>query len=88
MQKYMRWSAILVVLMLVLAACQGGGGSSAGESAGGFDLSRGMPLYSGGQMMDQQGSEGASSFDATLAPRSAVGTPRAGSAAEPATSRG
>jgi branched-chain amino acid transport system substrate-binding protein len=29
MQKYMRWSAALVVLMLVLAACQGGGG---GES--------------------------------------------------------
>ena len=25
MQKYMRWSAVLVVLMLVLAACQGGG---------------------------------------------------------------
>jgi branched-chain amino acid transport system substrate-binding protein len=29
MQKYMRWSAVLVVLMLVLAACQGGG---SGES--------------------------------------------------------
>ncbi|TQF77236.1 hypothetical protein FK498_13630 [Elioraea sp. Yellowstone] len=63
-------------------------GAQSGESAGGFDLSRAMPLYSGGQMMDQQGSEGASSFDAMLAPRSAVGTPRAGSAAEPATSRG
>ena len=39
MQKYMRWSAILVVLMLALAACQSGGGDaseepSAGESAG------------------------------------------------------
>jgi branched-chain amino acid transport system substrate-binding protein len=32
MQKYMRWSGILVVLMLVLAACSSGGGSSAGES--------------------------------------------------------
>ena len=34
MQKYMRWSAILVVLMLVLAACQsdGGGEASPGES--------------------------------------------------------
>jgi branched-chain amino acid transport system substrate-binding protein len=28
MQKYMRWSAILVVLMLALAACQSGGGTS------------------------------------------------------------
>jgi branched-chain amino acid transport system substrate-binding protein len=28
MQKYMRWSAILVVLMLALAACQGGGGDA------------------------------------------------------------
>jgi branched-chain amino acid transport system substrate-binding protein len=44
MQKYMRWSAILVVLMLVLAACSSDGGgetseepeasASAGESAG------------------------------------------------------
>jgi branched-chain amino acid transport system substrate-binding protein len=39
MQKYMRWSGLLVVLMLVLAACSGGSGSSAapesaGESAG------------------------------------------------------
>jgi branched-chain amino acid transport system substrate-binding protein len=34
MQKYMRWSGILVVLMLVLAACQSGGGEgSPGESA-------------------------------------------------------
>ena len=34
MQKYTRWSAILVVLMLVLAACQsdGGGEASPGES--------------------------------------------------------
>ena len=32
MQKYMRWSGLLVVLMLVLAACQGQGGSSAEES--------------------------------------------------------
>lgn len=29
MQKYMRWSAILVVLMLVLAACQSDGGGEA-----------------------------------------------------------
>jgi branched-chain amino acid transport system substrate-binding protein len=28
MQKYMRWSAVLVVLMLALAACQSGGGAS------------------------------------------------------------
>ncbi len=32
MQKYMRWSGILVVLMLVLAACSSGGGSSTGAS--------------------------------------------------------
>jgi branched-chain amino acid transport system substrate-binding protein len=31
MQKYMRWSAILVVLMLVLAACQDGGGGASEE---------------------------------------------------------
>ena len=30
MQKYMRWSAILVVLMLVLAACQSGDGDGGG----------------------------------------------------------
>ncbi len=35
MQKYMRWSGLLVVLMLVLAACSGGGsGSSSAPSAG------------------------------------------------------
>ena len=32
MQKYMRWSGILVVLMLVLAACSSGGGASTGAS--------------------------------------------------------
>ncbi len=32
MQKYMRWSGLLVVLMLVLAACQGQGSASAEES--------------------------------------------------------
>ena len=32
MQKYMRWSGLLVVLMLVLAACQGGTGTSAEPS--------------------------------------------------------
>jgi branched-chain amino acid transport system substrate-binding protein len=32
MQKYMRWSGLLLVLMLVLAACQPGTGSSAGAS--------------------------------------------------------
>ncbi len=37
MQKYMRWSGLLVVLMLVLAACSGGGGSSAAASAGGSE---------------------------------------------------
>ena len=47
MQKYMRWSAILVVLMLALAACQQGGGEAsepaeesepaASEPAGGED---------------------------------------------------
>ncbi len=42
-------------------------GPQSGEAAGGFDLSRAMPLYSGGRMMDRRGSEGASSFDATLA---------------------
>ena len=30
MQKYMRWSAVLIVLMLVLAACQNGGDASDG----------------------------------------------------------
>lgn len=34
MQKYMRWSAILVVLMLVLAACQSDGGSDGSEEPG------------------------------------------------------
>ena len=34
MQKYMRWSAILVVLMLVLAACQSDGGGDASEAPG------------------------------------------------------
>ncbi len=33
MQKYMRWSGLLVVLMLVLAACQSGTGSSGEPSA-------------------------------------------------------
>jgi branched-chain amino acid transport system substrate-binding protein len=33
MQKYMRWSAILVVLMLALAACQGGGGEASPEES-------------------------------------------------------
>jgi branched-chain amino acid transport system substrate-binding protein len=32
MQKYMRWSGLLVVLTLVLAACQSGGGESAEPS--------------------------------------------------------
>ncbi|HEU5325988.1 MAG TPA: branched-chain amino acid ABC transporter substrate-binding protein [Candidatus Limnocylindria bacterium] len=48
MQKYMRWSAILVVLMLVLAACQGGGGSSAGESAGESEPAASQPEASEG----------------------------------------
>jgi branched-chain amino acid transport system substrate-binding protein len=48
MQKYMRWSAILVVLMLVLAACQGSGGSSAGESAGDSEAPASQPASSGG----------------------------------------
>jgi branched-chain amino acid transport system substrate-binding protein len=34
MQKYMRWSAILVVLMLVLAACQADGGDDGSEEPG------------------------------------------------------
>lgn len=34
MQKYMRWSGLLLVLMLVLAACQPSGGSSAAASGG------------------------------------------------------
>ena len=33
MQKYMRWSGLLVVLMLVLAACQSGSGESTEPSA-------------------------------------------------------
>ena len=33
MQKYMRWSAVLVVLMLVLAACQSDGGADQSEPA-------------------------------------------------------
>jgi branched-chain amino acid transport system substrate-binding protein len=33
MQKYMRWSAILVVLMLALAACQGGGGDASPDAS-------------------------------------------------------
>ncbi len=38
MQKYMRWSGMLVVLMLILAACQSGdGGSSSEPSAGESD---------------------------------------------------
>jgi branched-chain amino acid transport system substrate-binding protein len=35
MQKYMRWSGILVVLMLVLAACQNGGGGDTSPGATG-----------------------------------------------------
>jgi branched-chain amino acid transport system substrate-binding protein len=34
MQKYMRWSVLLVVMMLVLAACQSTPGSSSGGSQG------------------------------------------------------
>jgi len=34
MQKYTRWSAILVVLMLVLAACQSDGGGDGSEAPG------------------------------------------------------
>jgi branched-chain amino acid transport system substrate-binding protein len=33
MQKYMRWSAILVVLMLALAACQSGGGDASPDAS-------------------------------------------------------
>lgn len=35
MQKYMRWSGLLVVLMLVLAACQSGGGGESAEPSEG-----------------------------------------------------
>lgn len=45
----------------------GNTGAQSGEAAGGFDKARATPLYSGGQMLNQQGSEGASSFDAMLA---------------------
>lgn len=48
MQKYMRWSGILVVLMLVLAACQGNGGSSASASAGGSEPAASEPTSSDG----------------------------------------
>ena len=34
MQKYMRWSAVLVVLMLVLAACQEDPGGDASAEPG------------------------------------------------------
>ncbi|MEA2651280.1 MAG: branched-chain amino acid transport system substrate-binding protein [Chloroflexota bacterium] len=37
MQKYMRWSGLLVVLMLVLAACQADTGGSSEPSAGGSE---------------------------------------------------
>ena len=47
MQKYMRWSAILVVLMLALAACQGGGGD-ASEPAGSEPAAESQPAESGG----------------------------------------
>ncbi|HEX2883003.1 MAG TPA: branched-chain amino acid ABC transporter substrate-binding protein [Candidatus Limnocylindria bacterium] len=46
MQKYTRWSAILVVLMLVLAACTSDGGSSAAPSDDGDTASQ--PASSGG----------------------------------------
>ena len=42
-------------------------GPQSGEAGGGFDLSRAMPLYSGGQAMDVHGAERGSSFDAMLA---------------------
>ena len=39
MQKYMRWSAILVVLMLALAACQSDGGDASEEPEASADES-------------------------------------------------
>lgn len=42
-------------------------GPQSGEAGGGFDLSRSMPLYSGGQTMNVHSAEGGSSFDAMLA---------------------
>ncbi len=43
MQKYMRWSAILVALMIVLAACQGGGGATDAPSESAVSSPGGSP---------------------------------------------
>ena len=48
MQKYMRWSAILVVLMLALAACQGGGGGATDAPTDGAVSSPGGSPAGGG----------------------------------------
>ena len=51
MQKYMRWSAVLVVLMLVLAACQGsgGGGDTSQEPAESTAAASEEPAESAGE---------------------------------------
>jgi branched-chain amino acid transport system substrate-binding protein len=43
MQKYMRWSAILVALMIVLAACQGDGGATDAPSESAVSSPGGSP---------------------------------------------
>src|SRR3989337_4596903 len=49
MQKYMRWSAILVVLMLVLAACTSDGGAgSPDETSAASEAPASEPVESGG----------------------------------------
>lgn len=49
MQKYMRWSAFLVVLMLVLAACQSGGGGETSEPTAGESETPGATTGGGGE---------------------------------------
>jgi len=48
MQKYMRWSAVLVVLMLILAACQSDPGGDASEEPGESTAAASEPAESAG----------------------------------------
>jgi branched-chain amino acid transport system substrate-binding protein len=48
MQKYMRWSGLLVVLMLVLAACQSGGGGTSTEPSAEESTEESAPTSSEG----------------------------------------
>ncbi|MDQ3690708.1 MAG: branched-chain amino acid ABC transporter substrate-binding protein [Chloroflexota bacterium] len=49
MQKYMRWSGLLVVLMLVLAACQSGGGGESSEPSSEPSTGESAPPASAGE---------------------------------------